>query len=231
MGTARPPTPPVACIDAYCAAYRDLFEDVRSVAHMSLLHVGRISDLPRTSLPAIGRRVGVDAHARHHFFANADGSLEQLRTTRRELTKPALRDRSCVRCIDETGDRKKGTATDYVARQSIGSLGTVDRGVVAISADGVLDTITFPLRFQVFKPERQRNPEDTYPSKPTIAMDRVKPLVADGVHVNLGGADARYGERGPCIQALEALKLPYVVAIRANHRVLMPANQRVRDPR
>jgi SRSO17 transposase len=231
MSTARAPTPTVAFVDAYCAAYRDVFEDVRSFEHLSLLHVGLISDLPRKSLPAIGRRVGVDAQALHYFFANADWSLEQLRTTRLNLTKQALRDRPFVLCIDETGDLKKGLATDYVARQYIGSLGAVDRGVVSVSAYGVLDTITFPLRFQVFKPESQLKPKDTYQSKPTIAITLVKQIIADGFHVNLVLADALYGESGPFIQALEALKLPYVVAIRENHSVLMPSNQRVRSTR
>lgn len=231
MGTARQPTPTVAFVDAYCAAYRDLFEDVRSFEHLSLLHVGLISDLPRKSLPAIGRRVGVDAQALHHFFANADWSLEQLRTKRLELTKQALRERPFVLCIDETGDLKKGKTTDYVARQYIGSLGAVDRGVVSVSAYGVLDTITFPLRFQVFKPESRLKPEDTYQSKPTIAIDLVKQIIADGFQVNLVVADALYGESGPFIQALEGLKLPYVVAIRENHSVLMPSNQRVRYTR
>lgn len=231
MSTARALTPTVTFVDAYCAAYRDLFEDVRSFEHLSLLHVGLISDLPRKSLPAIGRRVGVNAQALHHFFANADWSLEQLRTKRLELTKQALRDRPFVLCIDETGDLKKGKTTDYVARQYIGSLGAVDRGVVSVSAYGVLDTITFPLRFQVFKPESRLKPEDAYQSKPTIAIDLVKQIVADGFHVNLVVADALYGESGPFIQALEGLKLPYVMAIRENHSVLMPSNQRIRYTR
>jgi SRSO17 transposase len=227
MGMARQPSPTVTFVDAYCAAYRDLFADVRSFEHLCLLHVGLISDLPRKSLPAIGRRVGVDAQALHHFVANVDWSLEHLRTKRLELTKQALRKRPFVLCIDETGDLKKGKATDYVARQYIGSLGAVERGVVSVSAYGVLDTITFPLRFQVFKPESQLKPEDTYQSKPTIAIDLVRQLVADGFKIKLVLADALYGESGPFIRALEELKLPYVVAIRENHGVLMMPGQRV----
>jgi len=58
MGTARQPAPTVAFVDGYCAAYRDLFADVRSFEHLSLLHIGLISDLPRKSLPAIGGGLG-----------------------------------------------------------------------------------------------------------------------------------------------------------------------------
>jgi len=122
MGTARAPTSTVTFVDDYCAAYRDLFEDVRSFEHLCLLHVGLISDLPRKSLPAIGQRVGAEPQALHHFIANADWSLEKLRTTRLECTRAALRDRPFVLCIDETGDLKKGKTTDYVSRQYIGNL-------------------------------------------------------------------------------------------------------------
>lgn len=72
---------------------------------------------------------------------------------RLELTHEALRERPFVLIIDETGDLKKGKTTDYVTRQYIGNLGTVDRGIVSVSAYGVLDNVTFPLCFQIFKPE------------------------------------------------------------------------------
>jgi SRSO17 transposase len=36
--------------------------------------------------------------------------------------------------IDETGDRKKGKKTDYVARQYLGSVGKVDNGIVSVNA-------------------------------------------------------------------------------------------------
>jgi SRSO17 transposase len=44
-----------------------------------------------------------------------------------------------------------------------------DRGVVSASAYGVLDTVTFPLRFQIFKSERCLKSDGTYLTKPTIA--------------------------------------------------------------
>ena len=55
--------------------------------------------------------------------------------------------------IDETGDRKKGKKTDYVARQYLGSVGKVDNGIVSVNAYGVYHNITFPLMVKVFKPE------------------------------------------------------------------------------
>jgi SRSO17 transposase len=231
MGTARAPAPTVTFVDEYCAAYRELFDDVRSFEHLCLLHLGLISDLPRKSLPAIGQRVGTDPQALHHFVANADWSLHKLREKRLELTREALRERSFVLIIDETGDLKKGKSTDYVARQYIGNLGALDRGIVSVSAYGVLDSVTFPLRFQSFKPESRLKPDDTYLTKPTIAGELVRQLIADGFKIKLVLADALYGESGPFLRVLEELKLSYVVAIRENHGVWMPRGQRVRSTR
>jgi hypothetical protein len=59
----------------------------------------------------------------------------------------------------------------------------------------------------------------------------VRQLVADGFKIKLVLADALYGESGPFLRALEELKLPYVVAIRENHGVLMMPGQRVRYTR
>jgi len=195
MGTARQPAPTVRLCGR---VLRRLSRPVRGCAQLRASEppAYRADQRPAAEVAASDwRRIGVDAQALHHCFANADWSLEQLRTTRLELTKQALRDRSFVRCIDETGDLKQGKSTDYVARQDIGSMGAVDRGVVSVSAYGVLDTVTFPLRFQVFKPESQLKPEDTYPSKPTIAIDLVKQIVADGTDETRSIREIVFGKR------------------------------------
>jgi SRSO17 transposase len=215
-------------VDAYAAAYRDLFQDVRSFDHFTRLHVGLISDLPRKSLPAISRSAGADPQALHHFVANAEWDVSKLRQRRLQLTRDALRGRSFVLCIDETGDQKYGTVTDYVSRQYIGNLGTVETGLVSVNAYGVLDSVTFPLLFQVFKPERRLKGDDTYQTKPSIASQLVRTLVQAGFTIELVLADALYGESSTFLQTLGELGLSYVVAIRENHGMWLPPGQRVR---
>lgn len=46
--------------------------------------------------------------------------------------------------IDETGDKKKGTSTDYVKRQYIGNLGKTDNGIVVATAYAVFCGMYFP---------------------------------------------------------------------------------------
>ena len=58
MTAVRPATDTVAFVDTYAAIYRDLFQDVRSFDHFTRLHLGRISDVAHTSLPALSRVIG-----------------------------------------------------------------------------------------------------------------------------------------------------------------------------
>lgn len=61
---------------------------------------------------------------------------------RLELILQVLKGRPIIKMIDETGDKKKGTTTDYVKRQYIGNLGKVENGVVAVTAYGVFCGMT-----------------------------------------------------------------------------------------
>ena len=46
------------------------------------------------------------------------------------MIKQLVGKRSIILCIDETGDKKVGKTTDYVAKQYIGNLGKTDNGIV-----------------------------------------------------------------------------------------------------
>jgi SRSO17 transposase len=69
-------------------------------------------------------------------------------------------------CVDETGDQKKGPTTEYVTRQDIGKLGNIDQGLVPVHGHGVLEGITFPLRFEVFTPRPCLQATECYQTKP-----------------------------------------------------------------
>lgn len=57
------------------------------------------------------------AQSLHHFIANSDWSVDKLKSRRLNKVKKALDGQPITVVIDETGDRKKGKKTDYVARQ------------------------------------------------------------------------------------------------------------------
>jgi SRSO17 transposase len=97
-----------------------LFSDVRSFAAFKYLHIGCISELKRKTLPEIAKLIGLDnQQGLHHFLTTSPWDVEELRAMRLELILQVIKDRPIILIIDETGDKKKGTKTDYVKRQYI----------------------------------------------------------------------------------------------------------------
>jgi len=232
MTLARQAQPTVTFVDEYCAQYQDLFPDVRSFEQFTYLHVGMLSDIKRKSLPAIATAVGkADAQALHHFLANAPWPVEAVRARRLHLLKETLRERPFTLILDETGDEKKGHTTDYVAHQYIGNVGHLANGIVSVNAYGLLDTITFPLLFSVYKPQSRLHPDDTFHTKPELAIEIIQQLQQQGFQFSLVLADSIYGESGPFISALERLHLHYIVGLRFNHGVWLPSGERIRYTR
>ncbi len=222
----------VRVIDEYCEQYRELFVDVRSFEYFTLLHLGLISEVPRKSLPNIAKAVGLaDGQGLHHFLTAGEWSIETLRERRLALTHELIGQQGITVCIDETGDEKKGKTTDYVARQYIGNLGQTENGMVSVSAYGVLQNVTFPLLFRVFKPQKRLKSGDTYQTKPALAVELIQELKRRGFTIDLVLADRLYGESSDFITALMTLNLLFVVAIRDNHTIWVKNGTRQRQTR
>ncbi|WP_204153674.1 IS701 family transposase, partial [Leptolyngbya sp. CCY15150] len=223
----------VGFVDEYCERYRDLFVEVRSFEAFKHLHVGMISEAKRKSLPAIAKVTGLpNAQSLQQFLVNSPWCVKDLRQRRIDLILSLVGTRKLVLVIDETGDRKKGHVTDYVKRQYIGNLGKVENGIVSVDAYGVIDNIAFPLAFEVYKPKARLSAEDTHRTKPEIAAAMVQDLCEIGFKFELVLADSAYGESGSSfVKTLHRMALPYVLAIRSNHAVLLPKEQQVRANR
>jgi SRSO17 transposase len=231
MTRTRPATTTVAFIDQYCEHFRSLFKNVRHFEQFTALHLGLLAETRHKSLPQLGKTIHANPQALHHFLAKAGWSVAQVRTQRLQLLRQALGETPIILCIDETGDRKKGHTTDYIAAQYIGNLHALANGVVSVNAYGLLGTTTFPLLFRVYKPESRLKPDDVYQTKPQLAVELIEELLALGFHFSVVLADSLYGESGTFISALHRLSLQYVVAIRSNHGVWLGPGQRVRQTR
>ena len=222
--------PTVRFVDDYCGLYKSLFFEVRSFEAFKYLHIGMVSDIKRKSLPAIARVVGLEnEQSLHHFLTESPWSVKVFRGRRLRVILEMLEGREIILIIDETGDRKKGRTTAYVKRQYIGNLGKIENGIVAVTAYGVWENITFPLIFEVYKPKERLERGDVYRSKPQIAAQMIRELQAMGFKFKVVLADCLYGESDRnFIHVLDELKLEYVVAIRSNHGVWLPPGQRLR---
>jgi SRSO17 transposase len=225
----RQPIATVGYIDKYCLFYRSVFDDVRSYECFKWLHVGIMSVLPRKTLPEIAKLVGLkDGQSLHHFLRDAVWDTAQVRASRLHLIRKQTGTRPISLCIDETGDVKKGATTDYVAKQYIGNLGKTENGIVSVNAYAVVENLTYPLLFKIYKPKSRLKPGDEYQSKPQLAVQIIQEIQALGFVIERVLADSLYGESEAVIRTLEKLNLPYIVAIRSNHGVLMAKGQRVR---
>ena len=168
------------------------------------------------------------AQSLHHFIAKSPGSVTELKEKRLTKILKELKGKVITILIDETGDRKKGKKTDYVARQYLGSVGKEDNGIVSVNAYGIYENITFPLSFQVFKPKGTLKPLDKYKTKIDLAGEIITELIDYGFQIELVLADSLYGESSQFLNFLDKYKLPYIVSIRSNHGVGLPCEQRVR---
>ena len=120
---AKDAHPTIAIIDEYCAEYKELFKEVRNYECFKYLHLGIISTIKRKSLQEIAKVVSItSAQSLHHFLANSDWSVDELKQRRLNKLKQVLNGQAITVVIDETGDRKKGKKTHYVGREYLGSV-------------------------------------------------------------------------------------------------------------
>ena len=97
MVEPRPPVATVDFVDDYCNHYQDLFSDVRNFEAFKFLHIGMISELPRKTLPAITRSVGLpNAQSLHHFLQHSPWQVQCLRQRRLGLIKQLIGARSIM---------------------------------------------------------------------------------------------------------------------------------------
>jgi SRSO17 transposase len=211
---------------------------VRHFEQFTVLHLGLLAQTRRKSLPRLGKTVHMDPQALHHFLAHAEWSVQAVRQRRLELLRQAVGQAvgqtPFILCLDETGARKKGHSTDYVASQYIGKLHTLANGIVSVNASGVLGATTVPLLCRIFKPQTRLKASDVSKTKPQLAIALIaliEELLAVGFRFRVVLADSLYGESGPFIEALHHHRLQYVVALRSNHGVWMLPGQRLRRTR
>ena len=107
-------------------------------------------------------------------------------------------------------------------------MGKIDNGIVSVNAYGVYEHITFPLSVKVYKPKGTLKSLDKYKTKIELAAEIITELIDEGFNIELVLADSLYGESSQFVHKLTEYHLAYVVAIRNNHGVWLPANQSVR---
>jgi hypothetical protein len=128
--------------------------------------------------------------------------------------------------IDDTGDRKDGTATAHVARQYLGSVGKIDNGIVAVTSLWADERVYWPVHAVPYTPASrlpggERDPG--FRTKPQLAVELVQAAQQAGVPFRAVVADCFYGDNPGFTDALGAAGVPFVLALKPRKGTWAPA--------
>jgi hypothetical protein len=131
-----------------------------------------------------------------------------------------------VLVLDDTGDRKDGTATAHVARQYLGSVGKIDNGIVAVTSLWADARCYWPVHAVPYTPASrlpagERDPE--FRTKPRLAVELVQAAQQAGVPFRAVVADCAYGDNPGFTDALTTAKVPFVLALKPRKSTWAPA--------
>lgn len=191
---------------------------------------GLMLPLSRKSVEPMAARVDpLHASAKHqslhHFVAKAQWSDQELLRRVAQWVVPVM-DFSAGGwwIIDDTGFPKKGTHSVGVTRQYCGVLGKQDNCQVAVSVTLACQEGSLPVAWQLYLPhiwaeDKARRLKAGIPAhiafatKPQIALQQVRELLAQGAPRHCVLADAGYGIDYAFRQGLSDLELHYMVGI------------------
>jgi hypothetical protein len=130
--------------------------------------------------------------------------------------------------IDDTGDRKDGTATAHVARQYLGSVGKIDNGIVAVTSLWADERCYWPAHAVPSTPATrlaagERDP--AFRTKPQLAVELVQAARTAKIPFRAVVADCFYGDNPGFTDALLAAKVPFVLALKPRKGTWAPADQ------
>jgi hypothetical protein len=130
--------------------------------------------------------------------------------------------------VDDTGDRKDGTATAHVARQYLGSVGKIDNGIVAVTSLWADERCYWPIDAVPYTPA-SRLPggerDAGFRTKPQLAVELVRAAQRAGVRFRAVVADCFYGDNPGFTDALLAAGVPFVLALKPRKGTWAPAEQ------
>ncbi|WP_084713040.1 IS701 family transposase [Streptacidiphilus rugosus] len=150
------------------------------------------------------------------FLSDSTWDLEKINTRRLELllAGPATAPHpGGVLVIDDSGDRKAGSATAHVGKQYLGSVGKIDRGVVTVTTCWADERVYYPVHACPYTPAHHYPGGRTDPAfrtKLQIAADLARQARDVGVVFRAIAADCAYGDQDNFRHELHQANLPYV---------------------
>jgi DDE superfamily endonuclease len=133
-----------------------------------------------------------------------------------------------VLVIDDTGDRKDGSATAHVARQYLGSVGKIDNGIVAVTSLWADERCYWPVHLVPYTPASRLakgTADPGFRTKPQLAVELVQAARQAEIPFRAVVADCAYGDNVGFIEALDAAEVAFVLALKPRKGTWAPADQ------
>ena len=245
--TARRPCPPApGPLEAYAARFDPLLASVAQRRGLRDYLQGLL--LPRDRNKTLTGLAGAEpiAGAQHRevqrlqwFLSESSWDHEAVNQRRIELLQadPATAPHAHgVLVIDDTGDRKDGSATAHVARQYLGSVGKTDNGIVAVTSLWADARCYWPLHAVPYTPASRLPKGKSDPgfrTKPQLAMELVEAARQARIPFRAVVADCFYGDNTGFVEALGRAGVAFVLAsspARAFGHPMMRRTRRWRRP-
>jgi SRSO17 transposase len=170
-----------------------------------------------------------------HLVAQAPWSDQAVLRRIRELVLPSIIREEPIQAliIDDTSYPKKGKHSVGVARQYCGERGKQDNCQVAVSLSVATHQASLPVAYRLYLPKEWADdpvrrakagvPEDVvFQTKPDIALQQMRQMLAAGVPRAMALADAAYGNDGKFRAGITELGLPYTVGVFSSMLVWRP---------
>jgi len=238
MSTRRPCPPAPGPLEDYTQRFDPLFSSLAQRRGFRDYLQGLL--LPRDRNKTLTGLVGAEpiTGAQHRevqrlqwFLSESAWDYEQINERRVGLLceHPATAPHDAgVLVVDDTGDRKDGTATAHVARQYLGSVGKIDNGIVAVTSLWADERCYWPIHAVPYIPA-SRLPggerDAGFKTKPQLAVELVQAARQVGIGFRAVVADCFYGDNPGFTQALTAAKVPFVLALKPRKGTWAPADQ------
>lgn len=225
MSDSRPCSPAPGPLEDYAVQFDFLFNRLSQRQSFRTYLAGLLlpRDRPKTLTAIAGAEPWVQANnpkvQQLQFFLSEsvwDASALTARTVQLLVNTPETAPSADgVLVLDDTGDRKKGSATDHVGRQYLGSVGKIDNGIVAVTTLWANVQHYYPLHVLPYTPAdwfEAGKDDPAFHTKPQLALRLIESALAAGIVFKAIVADAFYGDHIELVQILTRRGLPYVLS-------------------
>jgi hypothetical protein len=161
-----------------------------------------------------------DVQRLQYFLSESVWDPDKINARRMELLRedPATTPHGGgVLVIEDSGDRKDGTATAHVGRQWLGRLGKTDNGIVTVSTLWADERLYYPLHAVPYTPAsyfpRGRS-DPQFRTKLQIGAELARQAHEGGIACRAVVADCAYGDQDGVRRELQQAGLGWVLAVK-----------------